>query len=219
MLRNKLIVGTALAAMITSGIVGTVADQQVRESAEGPVTAQIVRTVPFENVAKLDKSKPVAVPKAEAPVVAPAVTAPVSVPTTPAVVSAKLTPAAPVAPAVVPPVLDSAKPVAPPVAKPPVAPNPQGQGAAMGNAGKNAPVGPPPAGVTVSPVYGQPPYTEGNCPPGMKNMSEAGCPAAPPVDTCESDLNDLLTADSSVSADKVTAMHSDGKHCTISVSR
>jgi hypothetical protein len=218
MLRNKLIVGVALAAMITSGIVGTVADQQVRESAEGPVTAQIVRTVPFENVAKLDKPKPVAVPKAEAPVVAPVVTAPVSVPTTPAVVSAKLTPAAPVAPAVVPPAVDSAKPpVAPPVAKPPVAPNPQGQGG-WADAGKNAPVGPPPAGVTKSPIY-SPPYTEGNCPPGMKNMSQAGCPAAPPVDTCEADLNDLLMADSSVSADKVTSMHSDGKHCTISVSR
>lgn len=273
MLRNRIIVGVALAAMLGSGIAATVSDSQARESVEGPVTAQIVRTVPLEDVAKLDKPKPVAVSKVEAPatpaapVTAPVVTppvsvvsAPVSVPVAPAVVSAKLTPAAPVVSAVAPPVVESAKPVAPvceedqpcfdcrtmgnricgPTAVAQIeaackakgmltaedltcvpssfgAPvKSAGQGGAMGNAGKGAPVGPPPAGVGVSPVYGNPPYTEGNCPPGIKNMSEAGCPATAPVDTCEEDLNDLLSADSSVTADSVVGMVWDGKHCTIS---
>lgn len=245
MLRNRIIVGVALAAMLGSGIAATVSDPQARESVEGPVTAQIVRTVPLADVAKLEKPKPVAVSKVEAPatpttpaapvtspVVAPPVSAPVSVPQAPAVVSAKLTPAAPVVSAVAPPAAQSAKLVAPlceedqpcfdcktmgnKICGPAVTPSPEDPGHVMGNAGKDAPTGPPPAGVSVSPIYGNPPYTAGSCPPGIKNMSQAGCPATAPADTCEADLNDLLSADSSVTADSVVSMVWDGKHCTIS---
>lgn len=113
-----------------------------------------------------------------------------------------------------------------PVAQP-VAIKPVDQGG-HASAGKDAPVGPAPEGVKLSPVY-----NSQNCPEGIKYMSEAGCPEVPAedttapveasqppmVDTCEADLNDLLSADSDVTNDNVVSMHSDGQHCTITTTK
>lgn len=154
MIRNKLIIGSALAATIACGFVGTAhAGDMARVSVEGPLTAQMQHPAKMflpHNVVKV--SAPVA-PAAPVKVVTPVVPVKTVAPVAPVKAPVRSVEAPPVAPVKVveaPIKVTAPEPVK--VSEPVTAPS--GQGGAMGNAGKNAPTGPPPVGVIVSPIYG-----------------------------------------------------------------